>query len=193
MYYFIKTQYSGKRGVYMPVGINHATTKVCEHCSGRFVEYSAPIQFEIKGEPCDYYLHDGLLFISQRCLDALQELNLTGYSVRPAKVTAWNKALPETDLSKLVYYQLVVTGRCGSIRDMQAQYLPKCEVCGRKFVLKQRITGVMFEEADYDGSDIFAFHNLYNIPIISEDVKKKLRKLKLSNMKFVPLNETEMG
>lgn len=193
MYYFIYTQYSNRRSVYMPVGINQATIKICEHCGGRFVEHSAPIQFEIKGEPCDYYLYSNQLFISQRCLDALQALRLTGYTVRPAKVIAWDKAQPDTDLNKLVYYQLIVTGRCGSIRDMQSQYLPKCEVCGRKFVLSNRITGVMFEEADYDGSDIFAFQNLYNFPIVSEVVKKKLRKLKLSNMKFVPLDEMEMG
>ena len=50
-------------------------------------------------------------------------------------------------------------------------------------------TGVSFAPDAYDGSDLFAFDSLYNIPIISEKVKNVLIKSKLTNLRFVPLTE----
>lgn len=176
----------------MPLGINEASPNVCKQCGGNLVSYKEPIKFEIKGEPCDFYMYCGLIFISQRFYNVLCELNVTGFSVRKAKVIGWNRAKGAKDYNDLIYYELVVTGRCGFMMNLKSEILPKCSLCGWRLYSKETVSGVKFATEDYDGSDIFVFENQTNIPIVTEELKKKLTKAKISNLTFIELSKMEM-
>ena len=183
-YYFIDTKYFGKREIYIIPDENIWTPNICPECGGNHVTTSVPASIEIKGTPCDFYENSGKLFISSNCLQVFKQLNLTGYAVLPTKTKSKGILLNSTP----EYYELIIQGRCGFVRDLNHKILPKCDLCGRRFQLKESIQGCCFEEADYDGNDIFVFNNLLNFPIVNEKIKKQLAKVKLSNVKFTELS-----
>lgn len=190
MYYFLFTKYSEKRAGYMPYNVNpRRIIKECK-CKAYYTEYAEPIAFDIKGALCDYYMVDNQLMISEKYLNVIRNAGFTGFNIRNAVVRTWNKAENNDDIKELKYYEMVLTGRCGLLRNMDGDELPHCEMCGRRIPhTGLLIEGVSFRETLYDGSDFFAFDNLWNIPIISDEVKKILTKNKLTNLKFVPLSE----
>ncbi|MCR5122983.1 MAG: hypothetical protein K6B74_11250 [Ruminococcus sp.] len=96
----------------------------------------------------------------------------------------------EGDLIKDKYYLLKITGRCGPICDLSGQPFPFCRICKYKVGSIGLVSnGVSFAPDFYDGSDIFAFESLNNIPIVSEEKKDALIKSKLTNLRFVPLSD----
>ena len=184
-YYFIDTKYFGKRDIYIIPDENTWTPNICPECGGNHVTTSVPASIAIKGVPCDFYDNSGQLFISSKCLHVFNQLELTGYTVLPAKIRLRNVLFN----SNLEYYELIIQGRCGYVRDLKHEILPKCDSCGRRLPLKESIAGCCFEESEYDGSDIFSFNNLVNFPIVNETVKKQLLKSNLSNLKFTELSK----
>ena len=186
MYYFIEPKYFGKREIYITPNENIWTPNICTMCGGNNVITSVPASIEIKGIPCDFYENSGKLFISSKCLEAFRTLELTGYSVLPAQAKSENSVLFSKNLE---YYELIIQGKCGYAKDLHHNILPKCDLCGRKFPLKESIAGLCFDNADYDGSSIFAFNNLTNLPIVDDVIKKQLIKFKLSNFKFTAISE----
>lgn len=190
MYYFLDTKFSERRAGYIPYKVNsQRVIKRCK-CTACFNEYIEPIAFDIKGALCDYYMVDNQLMISEKFLSVIRDARFTGFNIRNAVVRTWNKVVNEDDIKQLRYYEMVITGRCGLLRNMDGEELPHCEMCGRRISHTGLLTeGVSFNEALYDGSDFFAFDNLWNFPIVSDEVKKILTKSKLTNLKFVPLNE----
>ena len=145
MFYFMYYKYSGRREAILSAVHNEADHDYCPVCGGNFAIPREPVKFEMKGEPCDYYMSCGSIFISKRMHEFMQELGVTGYSVRSAEVIAWDKAKNEENCENLIYYALDVTGRCGFMMDLNGNHLPKCDVCGRRFVLKEKVHGVKFE------------------------------------------------
>jgi hypothetical protein len=188
-YYFIEPKYSGKREIHIIPEENIWTPQICPQCGGNQVKTSVPIKVMIKGEPCDFYRNSGKLLISSMCLELFERLHLTGYSVLPADVKVKGDS---ESVEKLHYYELVIDGRCGFAKDSNGTYLPKCDLCGRRFPRKEKVIGFRFDETEYDGSSIFAFYNLTNFPIVSDAVKKEIVKAKLSNFKFTELSRMEM-
>lgn len=188
-YYFIVPKYFGKREIYIRPEDNIWTPNICSKCGGNFVKTSVPIKFTIKGSPCDFYSDSGKLLISSICLNVFERMNLTGYSVLSADAKIDDKfEVPE----ELKYYELLIDGRCGYAKDINGNELDKCDLCGRRFPLDKNAYGLSFDKADYDGSSIFAFNNLVNFPIVSQELKKQLVKEKLSNMKFIEISELEL-
>ena len=187
-YFFIEPKYFVRREIYIIPEKNIWTPNICHKCGGNFANTSVPLTVKIKGKPCDFYENSGKLLISSICLDIFKRLNLTGYSILPAEVIFSDKVdVPDG----LKYYELIIDGRCGYAKDIHGNELPKCDVCGRRFPQKEKVYGFSFDNEDYDGSSIFAFNNLYNFPIVSQDLKKQLTKEKLSNMKFTDISELE--
>lgn len=192
MYYFIMNKYFGRKEIFFPPDVNKWKSDYCEHCGGNHLSSNEPIKFEIKGDPCDFYMYCGFLLVSQKFLDLLKEWNLTGYTVKKATVIGWDKAQTESDFKDFVYYELIITGRCGFMMDLQSNILPKCDFCGRNLPMEDTVIGLSFNNQKYDKSDIFAFDNLTNIPIVDENLKKKLSKAKLTNLSFIKLSEMDM-
>ncbi len=73
---------------------------------------------------------------------------------------------------------------------MSGAALPHCKKCGRRLAHTGLYTnGVSFAPESYDGSDIFAFNNLWNIPIVTEKLRDAIISQGFTNINFVPLNE----
>ena len=188
MYYFMEENDNDSQEAYIPYNVNPwRIVSECD-CKSRQTEYDEPIKFDIKGKLCDYYFADNQIMISERFYSFLKEKALTGYITRNAVVRTWNKSEKKTD--DLKYYELVVKGRCGLLRDMSGDELPHCQKCGRRVAhTGALIDGVTFDMDQYDGSDIFAFDNLWNIPIVSETLRNAIIECGFTNIKFIPLSE----
>ena len=52
--------------------------------------------------------------------------------------------------------------------------------------------GVMFDDDNWDKSDIFAFNNISSLPIVTEELKNLLIKAKLVNLKFTELSNYDV-
>lgn len=188
-YHFIETKYFGRREIIILPDDNIWTPNICPKCGGNHVTASIPAVIEIKGVPCDFYENSGKLFISSNCLKVFQQLELTGYKVQPVQVKSKNNKLCSTHLE---YYELIIEGRCGYAMNTNHEFLPKCNFCGRRLPLKESVSGLSFNESDYDGSSIFSYNNLTNYPIVCDTIKKMLIKAKLSNIKFTELSQMTM-
>lgn len=88
-----------------------------------------------------------------------------------------------------VYKELIVTGRCGSLKTRKGMEIPKCPKCGalrRDYLKKEK--GFMVDE-EWDGSDIFYFRDWKGLIVVTEKVKCLLEKNKMKNVAFVNLEE----
>ena len=188
MYYFMWDIYSEKYGASIPLGFNPwKVVSECE-CRSRITAYEGTIKFDIKGKPQDYYFVDTEVMISERFCSFLEKQGLSGYTIRDAVVREWNGSVKNAD--SLKYFEMVVTGRCGLLRNMSGITLPHCKKCGRRFSHTGICTnGVSFAPESYDGSDIFTFINLPNIPIVTEKLRDAIISQGFTNIRFVPLNE----
>ena len=188
MYYFMWDIYSEKYGASIPLGFNPwKVVRECE-CKSRITAYEGPIKFDIKGKPQDYYFVNIKVMISERFCSFLEQQGLSGYTIRDAVVREWNGSVKNVD--GLKYYEMVVTGRCGLLRNLSGVALPHCKKCGRRLSHTGICTnGVSFDPASYDGSDIFTFTNLPNIPIVTEKLRDAIISQGFTNIRFVPLNE----
>ena len=191
MYYFMYEMETEEYRASWGSGNTSKIVSICE-CTSRKTAYEEPIKFQIEGEPFDYYLIMNRSMISERFYTFLKESGLTGVRFRNAVVQKWNPFRYESEikLEDLKYYEMVVTGRCGLLRNMSGITLPHCKKCGRRLAHTGICTnGVSFDPASYDGSDIFTFTNLPNIPIGTEKLRDAIISQGFTNIRFVPLNE----
>jgi len=189
MYYFLLDNHNSRnQAIDCP---NDYDREICDNCGAIHIRYKGIFKFRIMGKLYDYYTYIGMPVISEKFLNVLRENEFTGYEVsetapRRGTVTKIGDPINEK------YYSLTVTGRCGLLRKLDGELFPYCRKCHRKIASTGLVTtGVTFAESEYDGSDIFAFENLSNIPIVSEEIKDVLLKSKLTNLRFVALNEWE--
>lgn len=178
MYYFLVPKYINRRGI-LPYSDSANTYKrtECKKCGAITVKYNEPVTFEIKGAPCDYYLFDNLLFVSERFLQFLINNNIKGYSVRQANSG-----------TEQIYHELIIEGRCGYLKNLNGESLERCPECGDRIHFNGVFTeGLSIDETLYDGSDIFAFNNLQTLPIVTEELKRKMIKSGLTNLNFKPI------
>lgn len=189
MYYFLDNVYTRRCGILAEDNIYKV--RQCEICKGNFVNYLNPVKFEIQGKPCDFYLFDNINIISDKFLRVLEHSEITGYKIKEAECINSESLIFEKESIK--YYELIVTGRCGLIHNINAEILPHCSACGRKFPLTFGAgTHVSFNQNNWDKSDIFAFDNMSSFPIVTENLKKVLKKAKLVNLKFIKLSDYEL-
>ena len=113
MYYILSTAYTRRKGQ-LSYTDNRYTVESCEVCNGNFVNYSEPINFEIKGKICDFYSFDNINIISQEFLEVLKESRITGYEIRSAECLNLNSVAEKP----VKYYEMIITGRCGLICNM---------------------------------------------------------------------------
>ena len=189
MYYFLDNVYTRCCGILAEDNIYKV--RQCEKCKGNFVSYSNPVKFEIHGKPCDYYLFDNINIVSEKFLEVLEQTEITGYEIKDTECINSESLVLEDD-KPIKYYELIVTGRCGLIRNINAELLPHCSACRRKFPLTVITHGLSFNQNEWDKSDIFAFDNMSSLPIVTENLKKVLKKAKLVNLKFIELSEYQL-
>ena len=188
MYYFLMPKYKRRYGM-LPYDVNDYTTEICDKCGSILVKYSNTISFIIKGELCDYYMFDNLIFVSSRFLEVLNKYNIRNYSFKDANVYN-NKELERLfSDDKKNYYELQVVGRCGFLQNLNNKILPVCSACGERIHNTGIITnGLSISNDYYDDSDLFAFSNLKTMPIVTERLKNILVNNHLTNIAFSPIN-----
>lgn len=187
MYYFIDDKSNSKNQAILRH--NEYDRDICENCGAIKVIYKGLFNFKIMGKLLDYYFVSSTPVISERFLNVLREYGFTGYDV--SETTPYHGTVKMVgDPIKEKYYRLKVTGRCGLMCDMSGEPFPYCRKCRYKVdSIGLVANGVSFNQDEYDGSDLFAFENMNNIPIVSEAVKDILIKSKLTNISFVPLTD----
>jgi len=189
MYYFLYDNYDSKNQAIL--SDNEYDRDFCDNCGAIHVTYKGIFKFKIMGELLDYYMASGTPVISERFLNVLRENGFTGFEVSDT-APRYGTVTMVGDKIKEKYYLFKVTGKCGMIKQLNGDLFPYCRKCHRKIASTGLVTtGVTFAESEYDGSDIFTFVNLSNIPIVSEEIKDVLIKSKLKNLRFVALNEWE--
>lgn len=187
MYYFLLDNHDQKNQAILKE--NEYDRDICDNCGAIHIRYKGIFNFKIMGKLLDYYSVSSTPVISERFLNVLKENGYTGFEVSET-APRYGTVTTVGDPIKEKYYSLTVTGRCGLVCDMNGEPLPHCRKCKYKMDSIGLIaTGVSFAPDAYDGSDLFAFDSLYNIPIVSEQVKNVLVKSKLTNLRLVPLTE----
>lgn len=187
MYYFLFDNHNSRNQAIL--SHNEYDRDICDNCGGIHITYKGNFNFKIMGKLLDFYVASATPVISERFLNVLRENGFTGYEVsetapRHGTVTKIG------DLIKEKYYLFKVTGRCGLVCDMNGEPLPHCKKCGRRFPFTGLVTtGVSFDTDSYDESDFFAFENMSNIPIVSDEIKNILTKNNVTNLRFVPLSD----
>ena len=96
------------------------------------------------------------------------------------------------DFSK--YKDLLITGRTGLLKDINGNVLKMdCEVCGRLQIGGEgsldEAEGLMVDENEWDGSDMFYFKNWEGNLIVTERVKTIIEKGKFRNIEFYNLKD----
>jgi hypothetical protein len=187
MYYFLYHIYDPKNKSILSE--NEYDRDVCDNCGAIRVTYKGIFNFKIMGKLLDYYMASGIPVISDKFLNVLRENGFTGFEVSETAPRHGTTTMVG-DVIKEKYYLLKVTGRCGTMCDMNGDPFPYCKKCKNKVESVGLVAnGVSFASDAYDGSDLFAFDSLDNIPIVSEKVKDILINSKLTNLRFVPLTE----
>ena len=188
MYYFLYDNHNSRNKAIL--GANEYDREICDNCGSIRVSYKGKFKFKIKGELYDYYSASGTFVISEDFLNILKENGYTGYEVVDTEPYFGTAICIGETITVKKYYRLIVTGRCGLMCDMDGEPAPICRKCRCRIGLSGFDTnGVSFVPDAYDGSDIFAFDNMSNIPIVSEAIMKVLKNSNLTNLRFEPLEE----
>ena len=95
------------------------------------------------------------------------------------------------NVSEVSYCFLDITSKCGDIMNIDGSTIPKCPKCNTPLFKPNDLYGVSFDMDKWDGSDIFVFDNLPNLPIVTEKLKNILVKNKLTNIKFEDISKAK--
>lgn len=122
-----------------------------------------------------------LVCISARVVELFRVNNITGWTTYPVEVFG-RKGEPLPG-----YHGFAVTGsECRRDRS-RSQILTKQAVPGGEPF--QVYKGLYFDESDWDGSDIFI---VFNFIIVTEKVRRILKREKIKNVKLTPLQDVEL-
>lgn len=119
-------------------------------------------------------------YLSPRVLELFRDNELTGWSTYP--IVLHNKA------GKLCpgYAGLTITGRCGPIDKQRGELVPG-QNPNKKF---PRHIGLYFDEATWDGSDIFCPEGKNTYKFATQRVKDLCDKHEIRGFRFTPLTQT---
>jgi hypothetical protein len=124
--------------------------------------------------------------LHERTLELFQKEKITGFEVKP--VTARFKARPNEPVPPL--WELVVTGWAGIATPESGISLDlSCPACGRLHYSNYTNPEVLFNPAQWDGSDVFMIWPLPRYVFISDRVAQLVRRLKLTGVQLVDPKE----
>jgi hypothetical protein len=126
--------------------------------------------------------------ISERALSVLRAANITGFEVKPVKLVVPTKArFRHLNMPEL--WELVVTGSGGPAHsDSRIELADACAACGyRRYA--HHGDGIVVDEANWDGSDIFVVKEYTKYVLVTERTKEVIKRNKLTNVRFVPSHQ----
>lgn len=147
---------------------------------------------EIRGK-CEYdYMASGNgIIVSEKFLNALNEVSATGYTVKDIELLGWYNGNGKIRLDKNAgnYKELVVTGRCGYVRNKKHELTKCCDLCKTENS-DEVLDGLGVDLDEWDGSDICFYTNLvWGHVIVTEKVKAILEKKKMKSIYFQKIED----
>lgn len=95
----------------------------------------------------------------------------------------------EGNVSSVEYSGVAFLGRVGPFdpEESKAVYSKRLDDKGKPVVLKQE--GMYFDDSKWDGSDLLTIDEFPCLPIVTERVVKAMKRAKVTNCKYIPLEE----
>lgn len=119
--------------------------------------------------------------VAERVLDVLRDIHAQGWGTYPVEVRG------KAGESFAGYHGLAVLGRCGPIDESRS--ITKLKKYPARMVPMLR--GLYFDEATWDGTDIFMTVPPATWKFVTAPVKEALEKAKVKNLTFTPATEVE--
>lgn len=119
------------------------------------------------------------LLVSQRVIDLLEANAFTGWCTFPVVVQNGTKAIVPG------YHGLAITGRCGPLEGSRSRVVLR----DYPAMLVEERVGYRFDEASWDGSDLFCSTDGSAIIVCTAAVKGALERAKVRNLKFTCLSD----
>ncbi len=129
------------------------------------------------------------IVITDHAFQVISEAALTGFEVRPTRVTSLPTGVIAANVPKL--WEFIVIGKGGSAHSASGIVeLHRCEVCG--FVRYSAFEhGILVDESTYDGSDFFTISEYPKYVLASHRAKAAIEKARLTNVNFVDSSKLE--
>ncbi|WP_160679951.1 hypothetical protein [Clostridium sp. C8-1-8] len=164
----------------------------CEKCKSIDVILLDKLRVCMKGKKvADYYWVPSTNIISGRLQELLKYENVKGYELKELIVEDWvdsNYRSIEIDYSDL--REIVITSKCGYLRQIDGRIVDKCEKCGNKIYEKRKeVEGLSVDLEKWDGSDMFCYDNWKGVIIVTERLKKLIEKGKYKNIQFINIKD----
>jgi hypothetical protein len=138
------------------------------------------------GQPTDFLYSSMVVIVcvSTKVVEVLTEVHATGWATYPVEITnRKGELLPP-------YHGLAITGGdCRRDRSRSTLVTRQAVPNGPPFPVYK---GLYFHEEDWDGSDFFRVKS-FGGEIVTEKVFRAFKKNKISNVKFIPLPDIEIG
>ncbi len=121
----------------------------------------------------------GLIIISQKVINIWNQFE----KFETYRVVIENKKTP------FDYQGVVFLGRGGPFDPVESKavYSKSLNDEGKPAIIKQ--DGMYFDDSQWDGSDLFTINDFPHIAIVTERVVKIMKKVKLTNCKYTPIEE----
>ena len=164
----------------------------CEKCDANISHYRFPLKYELVGKKLgDSAFMGGYHLFSKKVVDLFKENNIKGVEFKQTICTKWtDRKGNECDKGEVQYYYPYLS-TCGFLHDSAGNVFDMCISCHKPKY--HNYLGAYFIESDWDGSDIFAFENLVNLPIVTENLKNLIIKNKLKNIRFEDISKRKFG
>ena len=155
----------------------------CGVCEANHIIELENIRVEIHGKkPADYYWVPGHHIISPAFQQLLEENKVSGYHLQDIQL------VDSEGFSQEGLKELVVTGRSGYLKDINGKYYKRCSQCGAiDYDFRDGTVGTLIDE--WDGSDMFYSENLPGFLFVTEDLMNLIKKNKVTNAFFEPVEE----
>lgn len=131
------------------------------------------------------------IIVSGKFLNALSEVSATGYMVKDIGLLGWYNGNGKIRLDKNVdnYKELVITGRCGYVRNKKHELTKSCDLCKTEDS-DGVLDGMSVDLNEWDGSDIcFYTNSVWGHVIVTEKVRAILEKKKMKSIYFQKIED----
>ena len=155
----------------------------CEVCEANHIIELENTRVEIHGKKhADYYWIPGRHIISPAFQQLLEENKVSGYHLQDIQLVDCD------DFSQEGLKEMVVTGRSGYLKDINGNYYKRCPKCDAiDYDCRDGTIGTLIDE--WDGSDMFYSENLPGFLFVTEDLMNLIKKNKITNAFFKPVEE----
>jgi hypothetical protein len=121
--------------------------------------------------------------ITDHALEALRGAGLTGFAVKPTRVSSYPAGVERSEVPPL--WEFLPTGTAGAAHpDSGIVELHRCEECGLVEYSSFK-HGIVVKEATHDGSDFFTVTEYPKYILVGPRAKQVIERNRLSNVGFV--------